>query len=419
MSYLNYRSGELFVENVSARQVASEYGTPTYIYSRAAIEENYLQFDKAFEDCAHKTCYAVKANGNIAILSLLASLGSGFDVVSGGELERVIHAGGNPAGIVFSGVGKQADEMARALEVGIKCFNVESKSELIRLNKVAQQCNKVAPISIRVNPDVDARTHPYIATGLAENKFGVSTDQIIDIYSQAKEMPFVRILGIDCHIGSQLTELDPFREAMECILSFVDELARNEIRLQHIDLGGGLGVRYQNEQPIDIDAYASALIQLLGERELELLLEPGRYLMANTGILLSRVIYLKTNLDRHFAVIDAGMNDLLRPALYQSWHGIHAISLSKAKPQGYDVVGPICETADFFGRNRDLAIEEGDYLAIDSAGAYGSVMSSNYNGRNKPAEILIDDDKMFCIRTRETFRDQIALESVPALQDRK
>mgnify|MGYP000170240044 CR=1 FL=1 len=413
MDHFSFKEGELFVEDLPLSLIAQQFGTPSYVYSRATLERHYLAYTNAFGDYPHLICYAVKANSNLAVLSVLAKLGSGFDIVSIGELERVLKAGGKPERIVFSGVGKQAYEMKRALEVGVHCFNIESEAELYRLNEVAVQLGKVAPISLRVNPDVDAGTHPYISTGLKDNKFGVAIDQAERIYLAAHDLPGVHIIGVDCHIGSQLTETAPFLAALERVLMLVDSLASQGIRVEHLDLGGGLGVRYQNEQPPEPQEYVKAILKGISERGLSVILEPGRSIAANAGVLLTRVEFLKCNEDKNFAIVDAAMNDLLRPALYGAWQDILPV---KAKVEGesrcYDIVGPVCETGDFLGKDRDLNIAAGDLLAVRSAGAYGFAMSSNYNSRNRPAEILVDGNQSHVARKRETISDQMALEQI-------
>ena len=411
MSYFAYHNGTLCAEDVPLTEIADAFGTPTFVYSRSAIEDAYRRFDTAFSSHRHRTCYAVKANANLGVLSLLASLGAGFDVVSGGELERVLRAGGNAGHVVFSGVGKQDWEISKALCAGIACFNVESQSELDQINRISGQLNLVAPISVRVNPDVDANTHPYISTGLKQNKFGVSPAVARDMYHQATSLPHIKVVGIDCHIGSQITEIEPFIEAMRRITEIVDDLENDGVTLEHIDLGGGIGVQYQDESPLDIEAYASAILQVLGHRRQELLFEPGRYIVANAGVLLSRVVNLKQNEGKYFAVIDAGMNDLIRPALYQSWQGISVVTPnSNVESHAYDVVGPICETGDFIARQRDLALSAEDLVAIHSAGAYAFSMSSNYNTRGRAAEIIVSNDTMQCVRVRESIDDQLRLE---------
>ncbi len=398
---------ELYVEDIPLTQIAEQYSTPTYVYSKAAIEAAYKEFDGAFANHAHMSCYAVKANSNLGVLSLLASLGAGFDVVSGGELERALRAGAVPGKIVFSGVGKEDWEINKALQVGIACFNVESEAELYQLNNLAGKLGLIAPISIRINPDVDAGTHPYISTGLKENKFGVSRTASLALYAVAADMDNLNPKGIDCHIGSQITEIEPFIAALQRLVEMVDELEAEGISLEHIDLGGGLGVQYQDEIPVNIDEYASAIMQTLGHRKHQLVFEPGRYIVANAGILLTRAINLKENEGKHFVVVDAGMNDFLRPALYQSWQGISVVKTESTTKRDYDVVGPICETSDSLGKNRELAVNAGDLLAVHSAGAYGFGMSSNYNSRNRAAEVIVSGNKSQCVRERETIEDQL------------
>lgn len=412
MDYFNYLNGELFAEDVAVSKIASSVGTPCYIYSRATFERHYLAYVKACGDHPHLICYAVKANSNIGVLNILARLGSGFDIVSIGELERVLVAGGNPDKIVFSGVGKQAHEIARALEVGVHCFNIESKAELELINQVAGTAGKVAPISLRVNPDVDAGTHPYISTGLKENKFGIDISEAPEVYRHAATLPNINIHGVDCHIGSQLTELRPFLDALERVLVLIDDLAEHNIFLDHLDLGGGLGVPYDKETPPLPSEYASAIVAKLAARKLRLIFEPGRSIAANAGILVTRVELLKDNQDKHFAIVDAAMNDLIRPALYQAWQAIIPVQPRTGVTKSYDIVGPVCETGDFLGKDRDLCIEPGDLLAVRSAGAYGFTMSSNYNSRNRAVEVLVDQDRFHIVRQRETINDQIALESL-------
>ena len=404
MDYFHYQSDELFAEGVALSDVAKEFGTPSYVYSRATVERHWLAFDEAFSSLPHCVCYAVKANSNIAILNVLARLGSGFDIVSGGELTRVLAAGGRADKIVFSGVGKTVTEINFALQEGIRCFNVESISELLRINKVASELNCKAPVSIRVNPDVDAQTHPYISTGLKENKFGIAIDEAEEAYLQAKEMTHINIIGVDCHIGSQLTTVEPFVDALQRILTLIDRLTELGIHLSHLDIGGGLGITYKEEVPPTPGEYAEALTGLLIDRKLEILMEPGRAIVGNAGVLLTRVEYLKATEDRQFAIVDAGMNDLLRPALYQSWQAIQSVKINQnIADQKYDIVGPVCETGDFLGKDRVLALQENDLLAVKSAGAYGFTMSSNYNSRPRAAEIMIDGENMHCIRERETL----------------
>ena len=413
MDYFHYQSDELFAEGVALSDVAKEFGTPSYVYSRATVERHWLAFDEAFSSLPHCVCYAVKANSNIAILNVLARLGSGFDIVSGGELTRVLAAGGRADKIVFSGVGKTVTEINFALQEGIRCFNVESISELLRINKVASELNCKAPVSIRVNPDVDAQTHPYISTGLKENKFGIAIDEAEEAYLQAKEMTHINIIGVDCHIGSQLTTVEPFVDALQRILTLIDRLTELGIHLSHLDIGGGLGITYKEEVPPTPGEYAEALTGLLIDRKLEILMEPGRAIVGNAGVLLTRVEYLKATEDRQFAIVDAGMNDLLRPALYQSWQAIQSVKIHhNITHQKYDIVGPVCETGDFLGKDRVLALQENDLLAVKSAGAYGFTMSSNYNSRPRAAEIMIDGENMHCIRERETLASLFVGEQV-------
>jgi len=411
MDYFNYKDGQLFAEDVPVESIASEFGTPCYVYSRATFERHYNAYDKALGDHPHLVCYAVKANSNIAVLNVLAKLGSGFDIVSIGELERVIAAGGDPAKCVFSGVGKQAHEMRRALDVGVHCFNVESEAELHRLNEVAGEMNKLAPVSLRVNPDVDAGTHPYISTGLKENKFGIDILRAPEVYALANELPNLDIKGVDCHIGSQLTEVAPFLDALDRVLALIDQLKEQGIELKHLDIGGGLGVRYDQETPPEPSEYATAVMKKLKGRDLALIMEPGRSIAANAGIMLTRVEFLKPTEEHNFAIIDGAMNDLLRPALYSAWQEIiPATPRETGEKKTYDLVGPVCETGDFLGKDRELNLEPGDLLAVRSAGAYGFAMSSNYNSRNRPAEVMVDGDVSHLVRRRETIEDQIALE---------
>ena len=413
MDYFHYQSDELFAEGVALSDVAKKFGTPSYVYSRATVERHWLAFDEAFSSLPHCVCYAVKANSNLAILNVLARLGSGFDIVSGGELTRVLAAGGRADKIVFSGVGKTVTEINFALQEGIRCFNVESISELSRINKVASELNCRAPVSIRVNPDVDAQTHPYISTGLKDNKFGIAIDGAEEAYLQAKEMAHINIIGVDCHIGSQLTSVEPFVDALHRVLALIDRLTELGIHLSHLDIGGGLGITYKEEVPPTPGEYAKALTALLSDRKLEVLLEPGRAIVGNAGVLLTRVEYLKVTEERQFAIVDAGMNDLLRPALYQSWQAIQSVKINhNITEQKYDIVGPVCETGDFLGKERVLALQENDLLAVKSAGAYGFTMSSNYNSRPRAAEIMIDGEKMHCIRERETLASLYAGEQV-------
>ena len=403
MDYFDYRANHLFVEDVALHDIAEHYGSPTYVYSRATIERHWKAFDDAFSALPHCVCYAVKANSNLAVLNVLARLGSGFDIVSGGELARVLVAGGRADKVVFSGVGKTTAEISEALKKQIRCFNVESIPELTRINDVAADLGLVAPISIRVNPDVDAQTHPYISTGLKENKFGIAIEDAEEVYLQASGMSNIVIRGVDCHIGSQLTSVDPFVDALKRVLALIDRLASLNINLHHLDIGGGLGITYKDEVPPTPAEYAQALTGLLAGRNLEVLMEPGRAIVGNAGVLLTRVEYLKLTEDRHFAIVDAAMNDLLRPALYQSWQEIVPVELDETgQVQQYDIVGPVCETGDFLGKDRALVIKQGDLLAIKSAGAYGFTMSSNYNSRPRSAEIMVDGDTIHCIRERES-----------------
>ncbi len=413
MDYFNYSNGTLFAEGIDLTTLAETYGTPCYVYSRATFERHWIAFDRAFKNRRHLICYAVKANSNLAVLNILARLGSGFDIVSGGELERVLRAGGQADKIIFSGVGKTMAEMRRALEVGIRCFNVESTAELQRLNKVAGEMGKIAPISLRVNPDIDAKTHPYISTGLKENKFGIGIDIAIQVYTQAAALPHLQITGIDCHIGSQLTDTAPFVEALRRLIALVKTLHQKNIHLQHIDMGGGLGVRYCDETPPSPAEYVEALNQVLGDAPHEIIVEPGRAIAANAGILLTKVEYLKNTAHKNFAIVDAAMNDLLRPALYHAKQDIVPIQPRSDEPvQNYDIVGPICETGDFICKNRVLALHEGDLLAVRTSGAYGFTMSSNYNSRLRAAELMVDDERVTVVRQRETLDDLFALEKI-------
>jgi diaminopimelate decarboxylase len=402
MTPFAYRDGELHAENVPLARIAAQFGTPCYVYSRGALTRAWRDFDAAFASRDHLLCYAVKANPNLGVLDVFARLGSGFDIVSGGELARVIAAGGDPRKVVFSGVGKTAAEMRQALQAGILCFNVESAPELELLSRVAGEMGATAPVSLRVNPDVDAKTHPYIATGLKENKFGVAYTDALATYRRARELPHLRIEGVDCHIGSQLTEVAPFIAALERVLALVDALARDGIAIAHIDLGGGLGIRYQDETPPAIIDYAQALIRALGNRPQKLLFEPGRLLTGNAGVLLAEVLYLKPGQDKNFAIVDAAMNDLMRPALYEAWHDVLPLRQAAVGGPVYDIVGPVCESGDFLARDRQLAVNAGDLIAIASAGAYGMSMSSNYNTRPRAAEVMVDGDHVYPIRDRET-----------------
>ena len=414
MDFFQYKNEQLYVEDLPVKQLAEEFGTPLYIYSRATLERHWHAFDSALGKHPHLICYAVKANSNIGILNVMAKLGSGFDIVSQGELERVLAAGGDASKVVFSGVAKSRAEIMRALEVGIRCFNVESVAELHHINQIAGEMGKVAPISLRVNPDVDAHTHPYISTGLKENKFGVSVDEAREVYKLAATLPHVKITGMDCHIGSQLTELQPFLDATDRLIRLMEQLKEDGITLKHLDLGGGLGVTYTDETPPHPSDYATALLNKLKDYEdLEIILEPGRAIAANAGILVAKVQYLKSNESRNFAITDTGMNDMIRPALYEAYMNIIEIDRTLEREKAiYDVVGPVCETSDFLGKQRELAIAEGDYIAQRSAGAYGASMSSNYNSRPRTAEVLVDGDKAHLIRRRENLSELWALESI-------
>ena len=414
MDFFQYKNEQLYVEDLPVKQLAEEFGTPLYIYSRATLERHWHAFDSALGKHPHLICYAVKANSNIGILNVMAKLGSGFDIVSQGELERVLAAGGEASKVVFSGVAKSRAEIMRALEVGIRCFNVESVAELHHINQIAGEMGKVAPISLRVNPDVDAHTHPYISTGLKENKFGVSVDEAREVYKLAATLPHVKITGMDCHIGSQLTELQPFLDATDRLIRLIEQLKEDSITLKHLDLGGGLGVTYTDETPPHPSDYAAALLNKLKDYEdLEIILEPGRAIAANAGILVAKVQYLKSNESRNFAITDTGMNDMIRPALYEAYMNIIEIDRTLEREKAiYDVVGPVCETSDFLGKQRELAIAEGDYIAQRSAGAYGASMSSNYNSRPRTAEVLVDGDKAHLIRRRESLSELWALESI-------
>ena len=414
MDFFQYKNEQLYVEDLPVKQLAEEFGTPLYIYSRATLERHWHAFDSALGKHPHLICYAVKANSNIGILNVMAKLGSGFDIVSQGELERVLAAGGEASKVVFSGVAKSRAEIMRALEVGIRCFNVESVAELHHINQIAGEMGKVAPISLRVNPDVDAHTHPYISTGLKENKFGVSVDEAREVYKLAATLPHVKITGMDCHIGSQLTELQPFLDATDRLIRLMEQLKEDGITLKHLDLGGGLGVTYTDETPPHPSDYAAALLnKLKGYENLEIILEPGRAIAANAGILVAKVQYLKSNESRNFAITDTGMNDMIRPALYEAYMNIIEIDRTLEREKAiYDVVGPVCETSDFLGKQRELAIAEGDYIAQRSAGAYGASMSSNYNSRPRTAEVLVDGNKAHLIRRRENLSELWALESI-------
>ncbi|ENQ8749036.1 diaminopimelate decarboxylase [Vibrio parahaemolyticus] len=414
MDYFNYQDdGQLWAEDVPLQALAEQYGTPLYVYSRATLERHWKAFDSAVGQHPHLVCYAVKANSNLGVLNALARLGSGFDIVSGGELERVIAAGGDAKKVVFSGVGKTPAEMKRALELGIKCFNVESEPELERLNKVAGELGVIAPISLRINPDVDAKTHPYISTGLRDNKFGIAFDRAPEVYQFAQSLPNLNVQGIDCHIGSQLTSIDPFIDATDRLLALIDDLKAQGINIRHLDVGGGLGVVYRDELPPQPSDYAKALLgRLENHQDLELIFEPGRAIAANAGILLTRVEFLKHTEHKNFAIIDAAMNDLMRPALYQAWQDIVPVSPRNGEPQTYDLVGPICETGDFLGKDRALVLQEGDLIAVRSAGAYGFVMSSNYNTRTRAAEVMVDGNQSHLVRQREELTSLWQLEQI-------
>lgn len=412
MEAFSYRDGQLFAEGVALPALAQRFGTPTYVYSRAHIEAQYRAYADALDGMPHLVCFAVKANSNLGVLNVLARLGAGFDIVSSGELERVLAAGGQPDRIVFSGVGKTRDDMRRALDVGVHCFNVESTDELERLQQVAAELGKKAPVSLRVNPDVDAGTHPYISTGLKENKFGIDIDNAEAVYARAAELPNLDVVGVDCHIGSQLTSLPPFLDALDRLLALVDRLAERGIQIRHLDLGGGLGVRYRDEQPPLAGDYIQAVRQRIEGRGLALVFEPGRSIVANAGVLLTRVEYLKHTAHKDFAIVDAAMNDLIRPALYQAWMNVVAVQPHEGDTRRYDIVGPICETGDFLAKDRELALVEGDLLAVCSAGAYGFVMSSNYNTRGRAAEVLVDGDQAFEVRRRESVQELYTGESL-------
>lgn len=418
MQAFTSRDGQLFAEGVALSAIAERFGTPTYVYSRAHIEAQYRAYADALQGIEHLVCFAVKANSNLGVLNVLARLGAGFDIVSRGELERVLAAGGKPEKIVFSGVGKSRDDMRRALQVGVHCFNVESTDELERLQLVAAELGVQAPVSLRVNPDVDAGTHPYISTGLKENKFGIAISDAEAVYARAAALPNLQVLGVDCHIGSQLTTLPPFLDALDRLLALIDRLAAGDIHIRHLDLGGGLGVQYRDEQPPLAGDYIAAVRERIAGRALALVFEPGRSIVANAGVLLTRVEYLKHTEHKDFAIVDAAMNDLIRPALYQAWMDVVAVQPRDAVARPYDIVGPICETGDFLAKGRELALEEGDLLAIRSAGAYGFVMSSNYNTRGRAAEVLVDGAQSFEVRRRESVQELFAGESLlpPAAQ---
>ena len=414
MNSFTQKNETLHAENVALNQIASEFGTPCYVYSKLALTQAFERFSAGFAAANHLVCFAVKSNPSLAILNLFATLGAGFDIVSGGELARVLAAGGDPKKIVFSGVGKTAVEMQAALNAGIFCFNVESASELNRLNKVASDMGKIAPVSLRVNPNVDAKTHPYISTGLKNNKFGVAYEDALSIYQQAAAMSNIAIHGVDCHIGSQITELSPFLDAFDRVLLLVDALEEHGIHIQHIDLGGGIGICYSDETPPEFNAYAAAMLTKLGKRNVKLVFEPGRALVGNAGVLLTKVEYIKHTESKNFAIVDAAMNDLMRPALYDAYHDIKPVQTRSDQSSAltYEIVGPVCESGDFLGHDRKLALAEGDLLAIMSAGAYGMSMASNYNTRPRAVEIMVDGSQCHVIRKRERIADLFALEAV-------
>ncbi len=404
MDYFNYRKNKLFAEEVAVEEIVSRYGSPCYIYSRATFERHWKAFNQAFGKHPHLICYAVKANSNIAILNILARLGSGFDIVSQGEMERVLAAGGSPDKIIFSGVGKREDEIIAALKIGIRCFNIEVSGELDRINQLAANLGVIAPVSFRVNPDVDAQTHPYISTGLKENKFGIDIQKALVEYRRADKMQHIQVIGMDCHIGSQLTDTTPFLAALDKVLALANTLKQEGIELHHLDLGGGLGIRYQDEQPPSPEDYVAAILQRLGDSPYEIALEPGRAIAGNAGILVTRVEYLKPTEHKNFAIVDAAMNDLIRPALYSAWQDIIPVDNSSAEEEySWDIVGPICETGDFLGKDRKLQLAQGDLLAVRSSGAYGFTMSSNYNSRPRAAEVMVDGQQMHLIRARESI----------------
>ncbi|WP_455203055.1 diaminopimelate decarboxylase [Kaarinaea lacus] len=413
MNHFDYKNGILFAEDVDLRTIAEQVGTPCYVYSRATLERHWRAFDEVFQNVKHLVCYAVKANSTLAILNLFARMGSGFDIVSVGELERVLKAGADASKVVFSGVGKTEQEMRRALQVGIHCFNVESLPELQRLNQVAGDMGVKAPVSLRINPDVDAKTHPYISTGLKENKFGIEFSNALAAYKHAATLAHIQIKGVDCHIGSQLSELEPFVDALKRLLVLIDQLKDAGIELQHVDVGGGLGITYQNETPPSPTQYAQAILNEMQGRDLEIVIEPGRAIVGNAGVLLTQVQYLKTGESKNFAIVDAAMNDLIRPSLYSAWQDIVPLQQhNDDDAKTYDVVGPICETGDFLGKDRSLNIKPDDYLAVCSAGAYGFTMSSNYNSRPRAAEVMVDGDCYHIIRQRESLESLTQGESV-------
>lgn len=412
LNHFTHNNGELRAEQVNLTEIARRFGTPTYVYSRSALSESFLAYENALTELPHLVCYAVKANSNLGVLNILARQGAGFDIVSAGELQRVLRAGGLAEKTVFSGVGKSSDEIEYALKADILCFNVESVPELERIEAIARKLDLKAPVSLRVNPDVDAQTHPYISTGLKENKFGINIDQAVAVYQYASASSHLIVKGVDCHIGSQLTELSPFIDALDRVLGLVDLLAEQGIEIKHLDMGGGLGVRYRDEDPPAIADYITAIGERLKNRSLTLILEPGRSISANAGVLLTRVEYIKENSDKKFAVVDAAMNDMIRPALYDAWLNIETVLPGTEKADTYDVVGPICETGDFLGKGRELAIRAGDLLCIHSAGAYGFTMSSNYNSRPRAAEVMVDQAEIHLVRERETLDDLMRAEHI-------
>ncbi|MCF1427416.1 MAG: diaminopimelate decarboxylase [Shewanella sp.] len=401
MDHFIYKNDVLCAEACQVADIAAEYGTPLYLYSRATLERHWHAFDRAVASIPHMICYAVKANSNLAVLNVLARLGSGFDIVSGGELARVLQAGGDPAKVVFSGVGKTRDEMAQAMRMGIYCFNVESVAELETLNEVAGELGVIAPVSLRINPDVDAGTHPYISTGLKENKFGIAMEEAEGLFLRTHVLTHLQVKGVDCHIGSQLTELHPFLDAIDRLLALIDRLAEQGIVIEHFDVGGGLGVTYDEETPPHPDDYAKALLAKFAGRDLKLIFEPGRAIAANAGIFVTQVLYLKENSDKNFAIVDGAMNDLIRPSLYSAWQKIIPVVPRSGQTRSFDIVGPVCETGDFLGKNRQLNVQAGDLLAVRSAGAYGFTMASNYNSRPRVAEVMVDGSQHYLVRERE------------------
>jgi diaminopimelate decarboxylase len=416
MDYFNYKGDSLFAEDIAMSAIADEYGTPCFVYSRATLERHYHAYENALVGLPNLICFAVKANSNLAVLDVLARLGAGFDIVSAGELQRVIAAGGDPAKVIFSGLGKTENEIRQGLEAGIHCFNIESAAELDRINEVAMGCGMIAPVSVRVNPDVDAGTHPYISTGLKENKFGIASDQALEVYRNAAQMPGIKVTGIDCHIGSQLTKVEPFLDAIDRLLSMVDQLAIEGIHLSHLDMGGGLGVSYGSESPPLPSELIDAVKSRFANRDMSVIVEPGRSIAANAGIFLTRVEYIKQNENKNFAIVDGAMNDLIRPALYSAWQEIIPVEKASAGNPGaqelnYDIVGPICESTDFLGKDRELNVKAGDLLAIRSAGAYSFVMSSNYNTRARAPELMVDGNDIHLVRKRETISELFQHES--------